>query len=72
MGGYDCGGEVAEDPGGGSLDGVYVGGGEEEFAEGFASIFGVEEGEEGPVDEPRSVVELDCRIGERLELDLLR
>jgi hypothetical protein len=50
MGGYDCGGEVAEDPGGGGLDGVYVGGGEEEFAEGFASVFGVEEGEEGPVD----------------------
>lgn len=50
MGGYNCNGEVAEDPGGRGLDGVYVGGGEEEIAEGFASIFGVEEREEGPVD----------------------
>ena len=50
MGGYDCGCEVAENPGGGSLDGVYVGGGEEEFAERFTAVFGVEEGEEGPVD----------------------
>jgi len=66
MGGYDCSGEVAQDPRGGSLDGVYVGGGEEEFAERFTAIFGVEEGEEGPVDEPGSVVELDRWIGEGL------
>jgi len=69
MGGYDCGGEVAEDPGGGCLNGVYVCRGEEEFAERFTTVFRVEEGEEGPVDKPGSVIELDRGIRERLPLD---
>jgi hypothetical protein len=55
LGGYDGGSEVADYPGGGSLNGVYEGGGEEEFAELFAAVGGIEEGEEGPVDEPGSV-----------------
>jgi hypothetical protein len=66
MGCYDCGGEIAKDPGWGGLNGVYVGGGEEEFAEGFAAVFGVKEGEEGPMDEPGAVVELECWVGEGL------
>ena len=33
VGGYDRGGDVAEDPGAGGLNGVYVGGGKEELTE---------------------------------------
>lgn len=46
----DGGGEVAQDPGAVGLDGVDVGGGEEELTEGVARWLVVEEGEEGPVD----------------------
>lgn len=66
MGSHYGGSNVSKDPGGGGLDGVDVGGGEEEFAEGFATVFGVEEGEEGPVDQPRSMVQLYRWIREGL------
>lgn len=66
LGGDDCGGDVADYPGTGGLNGVYEGRGEEEFAELFAAVGGVEEGEEGPVDQPRSMVQLYRWIREGL------
>lgn len=44
MGGYYGGSEVAKNPWTGGLNGVDVGWGEEEFAESFTTILGVEEG----------------------------
>ena len=66
MGSDYCGGDISEDPGRWGLDGIDVSGGEEEFAEGFATVLGVEEGEERPVDQPRSMEQLYRWIREGL------
>ena len=65
----DGGGEVAQDPGAVGLDGVDVGGGEEELAEGVAGGLVVEEGEERPVDQPGAVLELRQRVAEQFGVD---
>jgi hypothetical protein len=54
--------EVAEDPWAGSLNGIDECGGEGEFDEGVAGGVVVEEGEERPVDQPCSVLELGERV----------
>lgn len=66
-----CGGEVAENPGACGLDGVDVGGGEEELGEGLAGGLVVEEGVQRPVDEPAAVLELGERVAEEARVDLL-
>ena len=58
VGSYYRGSNVSKDPGRRGLDGIDVSGGEEEFGEGLATVFSVEEGEERPVDQPGSVVQL--------------
>jgi hypothetical protein len=50
VGGYYCGSEVSDDPWRGSLNGTYVGWREEEFAELFTTVIGVEEREKRPMD----------------------
>lgn len=69
--GDDCCGEVAQNPGARGLDGVDVGGREEEFGKGLAGGLVVEEGVEGPVDEPSAVLELSQRVVEETCVDLL-
>ncbi len=65
----DGGGEVAQDPGAIGLNGIDVWGGEEEFAEGVASGFVIEEWEEGPMDQPRTVLQLGQGIVEEFGVD---
>ncbi len=65
----DGGGEVAQDPGAVGLDGVDVGRGEEEVAEGVARGLVVEEGEERPVDQPGAVLQLRERVVEQFRVD---
>lgn len=62
--------QVPQDPGARGLDGVDVGGGEEHVEDGFPGTLGVEEGEEGPVDQHRSVVELGTGVVEQLGVDV--
>lgn len=70
---YNCGGDVSKNPGRWGLNGVDVCRGEEQFAEGFTAVFGVEEGEERPVDQPRSMKQLYRRIREGLmSINLIR
>lgn len=69
--GDDSGDEVAQDPGAGGLDGVDVGGGEEHVEDGLAGGLGVEEGEEGPVEQHGAVIELGARVGEEAGVNAL-
>lgn len=67
--GNDSGGEVAQDPGAGGLDGVDEGGLEEELADYVAGGLVVEEGEQRPVDQPGAVRELGEGVVEELGID---
>ena len=69
--GDDGSGEVAQDPGAVCLDGVDVGGGEEHVGEGLAGGLVVEEGEEGPVDQPGAVLQLGEGVVEEACVDEL-
>lgn len=61
--------QIPQDPGARCLDGVDVVGREEELEDLVARALEVKEGEEGPVDEPRALVQLAERV-ERLAVDL--
>ena len=69
--GDDGGGEISEDPGAVGLDGVDEGGGEIEVGEEVAGWFVVEEGEERPVDQPGTVLQLREGVVEELCVDCL-
>lgn len=68
--GDNGGDQVPQDPGARGLDGVDVGGGEEHVQNGLAGLVPVEEGEEGPVHQHSSVVELGTRVVEQLGVDV--
>ena len=67
----DRGGQVAQHPGAVGLDGVDEGRLEEQVGERLARGLVVEEGEEGPVDEPGAVLQLRERVVEQLGVDRL-
>ena len=69
--GDDGSGEIAQDPGASGLNGVDVGGGEEEVGELIAGGLVVEEGEERPVNQPAAVLELGQGVGEQACVDVL-
>lgn len=69
--GDDGGDQVAQCPRARGLDGVDVGGGEEEVEEGVAGGVAVEEGEQGPVDEPCALLQLGEGVVEELGVDVL-
>ena len=60
----DGGGEIAEDPGAVRLNCIDICRGEEKLANGIAGGVIVKEREEGPVDQPCSVLELRERVVE--------
>lgn len=67
--GDDGGGQVSEDPGARCLDGVDVGGGEEEVCKDVTGGIMVEEREETPVDQPCAAGELGKRVVEESSVD---
>lgn len=67
--GDNGGGEVSQNPRAAGLDGVDVGGGEEEVGEDVAGGVVVEEGEQRPVNEPRAVGELSQGVVEQASLN---
>ena len=67
--GDDGGGEVAQYPGAVCLDGVDVGGGEEHVGQALAGGLVVEEGEQGPVDQPGAVLQLGEGVVEEAGVD---
>lgn len=69
--GNNGGDQVPQNPGAGSLDGVDVRGREEHLQDRLAGTLPVEEGEERPVDQHGSVVELSARVVEELGIDAL-
>lgn len=69
--GDDGGDQVPQDPRAGGLDGVDVSRGEEHVEDGLAGTLPVEQGEERPVDQHGSVVELGARVVEELRVDAL-